>query len=736
MRLKTQTVEFPKTWSELSEDILIIIRDPFKLKPKLGWTQLQLVYRISTGNCVNVPRKNTFEIPPIEENQPQPELLYYLLKELIIEFTNEVSSDLIKENGFMLLSKYIDCWDKYSIGIRVVHKIFHYLNENFIKNKSVSMFIATQNKMIVIQELGFQIWREKVYSLLSKKLLNAVLTEIKRERSGQVIEQKYTKSFLTSLIVLDSNKLDLYISDFENQFMEETKIFYENETKQINKPMLEYLTFIDCLYTDEMKRIIHYLSHNTEEKLNQLFIEVFINDHSDDFQICLKDWIDNLLFNNLKLYYKMISLSTVVSEKIQQKFEELIENEGRFEIQKIEKLDCTQFVSCIMRIYNKYTSFINQSFSHDLKFISSRTQGLKNFINDHGTQNSAQLSAELLGKYSHHILKPSTSTIDETEISNLIILYQLLKEQDVFHTFYRLLLSNRLIQNQYSMESETSMLNQLKLKCSYDKIYKIQRMFNDLYLSDNLKDQYKDDTIIDFKPLILTTGSWPLKYSISDFKVPQFIFDELKKFEKFYFGIHSGRKLNWLNYLSNGIVKTNYPLPLNRTYEIQVSTYQLAILLLFNDADTLKVNEIQKETNLSLTELSTSLSILCQSKILSITDQLNLKSEIKLNFDFKSANRKLLLFSNLQKKKLENSLASTYDQINEDRKYAIQAAIVRIMKNRKILSHNELISQTIQMIKSEFTPQITEIKKNLNSLIEKEYVKRDESDSSVYQYIA
>jgi hypothetical protein len=50
----------------------------------------RLVYKISTGNCINIPKYTNFEIPPIEENQPQPELLYFLLKELMIDFSNEI----------------------------------------------------------------------------------------------------------------------------------------------------------------------------------------------------------------------------------------------------------------------------------------------------------------------------------------------------------------------------------------------------------------------------------------------------------------------------------------------------------------------------------------------------------------------------------------------------------------------------------------------------------------------
>jgi hypothetical protein len=42
--LKTQTVEFQKTWNDLKEDIWTILKEPFNLKPKLGWTQLQFEF--------------------------------------------------------------------------------------------------------------------------------------------------------------------------------------------------------------------------------------------------------------------------------------------------------------------------------------------------------------------------------------------------------------------------------------------------------------------------------------------------------------------------------------------------------------------------------------------------------------------------------------------------------------------------------------------------------------------
>jgi transcriptional antiterminator len=67
----------------------------------------------------------------------------------------------------------------------------------------------------------------------------------------------------------------------------------------------------------------------------------------------------------------MISLSPLVSDKLIKDFESIIEKEGVDEIQKL-KLDPINFVSCIMKIHTKSTSFITQSFSNDADFITAR----------------------------------------------------------------------------------------------------------------------------------------------------------------------------------------------------------------------------------------------------------------------------------------------------------------------------------------------------------------------------
>ena len=69
-----------------------------------------------------------------------------------------------------------------------------------------------------------------------------------------------------------------------------------------------------------------------------------------------------------------------------------------------------------------------------------------------------------------------------------------------------------------------------------------------------------------------------------------------------------------------------------------------------------------------------------------------------------------------------------------DRQYQVDAAVVRIMKARKSLSHNLLFSELLAQLKFPAAP--ADIKQRIESLIERDYLERDEATPSVYNYLA
>jgi len=118
------------------------------------------------------------------------------------------------------------------------------------------------------------------------------------------------------------------------------------------------------------------------------------------------------------------------------------------------------------------------------------------------------------------------------------------------------------------------------------------------------------------------------------------------------------------------------------------------------------------------------------------TYQCNANDEFEVNSDFES---RLLKFSvpllNLKEraKKEDEEISSKLD---EDRRHTIEAVIVRVMKSRKRLDHNQLITEVLKQASEIFSPTTVMIKERIETLIEKEYLARDPADRRMYDYLA
>ena len=88
----------------------------------------------------------------------------------------------------------------------------------------------------------------------------------------------------------------------------------------------------------------------------------------------------------------------------------------------------------------------------------------------------------------------------------------------------------------------------------------------------------------------------------------------------------------------------------------------------------------------------------------------------------------------VQLKETQQENKETHERVAEDRNFECQAAIVRILKSRKTISHSELISEVIKATISRGRLEVPDIKKNIDRLIEKDYMEREENNS--YSYIA
>jgi len=176
----------------------------------------------------------------------------------------------------------------------------------------------------------------------------------------------------------------------------------------------------------------------------------------------------------------------------------------------------------------------------------------------------------------------------------------------------------------------------------------------------------------------------------------------------------------------------------------------MGLLLLYNQAGTNEYTkrEMQDTTLLQETQLKTALLGLVKTKIIDApseetkewTDATVFTPNAKLN------NKKMKINCNIQvivdDVKAGGGASSdvTKQEIEQDRVFKLRAAIVRIMKARKVLSHNELVAETSAQVNRWFNPRIPTIKKVIEYLIDQDYIKRsaDDANQSIkkYEYVA
>lgn len=85
---------------------------------------------------------------------------------------------------------------------------------------------------------------------------------------------------------------------------------------------------------------------------------------------------------------------------------------------------------------------------------------------------------------------------------------------------------------------------------------------------------------------------------------------------------------------------------------------------------------------------------------------------------------------------LENiSTEESMKKVEEERSVKIDSVIVRIMKARKTLEHQDLISNVLSQIVL-FRADARLVKKRIENLIEREYLKRDDENPNLYTYLA
>ncbi|MED6273887.1 Cullin-2 [Characodon lateralis] len=765
MSLKPRVVDFDETWNKLLTTIKAVVMLDYV--ERATWNdRFSDIYAL----CVAYP-------------EPLGERLYTETKIFLENHVRQLYKKVL-ESEEKVLVMYHRYWEEYSKGADYMDCLYRYLNTQFIKKNKLTEAdlqygyggVDMNEPLMEIGELALDMWKKLMIEPLQAVLIRMLLNEIKNDRCGENPNQKVIHGVINSFVHVEQYKkkfpLKFYQEIFEGPFLIKTGEYYKQEASNLlqESNCSQYMEKVLARLKDEEVRCRKYLHPSSYAKVIHECQQRMVADHLQFLHGECQNIIrqekreDDMFCVDMA---NMYTLLRAVSNGLPHMIQELqihIHNEGIRGTSNLSQENMpTLFVESVLEVHSKFVQLINTVLNGDQHFMSALDKALTSVVNFREPKSICK-APELLAKYCDNLLKKSAKGMTENEVedklTSFITVFKYIDDKDIFQKFYARMLAKRLIHGlSLSMDSEEAMINKLKQACGYEFTSKLHRMYTDMSVSADLNNKFNNfiktqETVVDLgisfqiyvlqvcwedsnKPLkeraacveslvssyllnhtcsgqlrfscgtfwhvfTLQAGAWPLTHvPSSTFAIPQELEKSVQMFELFYNQHFSGRKLTWLHYLCTGEVKMNY---LSKPYVAMVTTYQMAVLLAFNNSQTVTYKELQDGTQMNEKELQKTIKSLMDVKMLNHDSQ--------------------------------KEMEQTRSAVDEDRKMYLQAAIVRIMKARKVLRHNALIQEVINQSKARFSPSISMIKKCIEVLIDKQYIERSQTSADEYSYVA
>uniref|UniRef100_A0A8C4YVN0 Cullin 4B n=1 Tax=Gadus morhua TaxID=8049 RepID=A0A8C4YVN0_GADMO len=630
-------------------------------------------------------------------------------------------------DSVLFLKKIDKCWQDHCRQMIMIRSIFLFLDRTYV----------LQNSMLPsIWDMGLELFRFYIISDLKvqSKTIDGILLLIERERSGEAIDRCLLRSLLSML-----SDLQIYQDSFEQRFLEETNRLYAAEGQRLmqEREVPEYLYHVNKRLEEEADRVITYLDQSTQKPLIATVEKQLLGEHlAATLQKGLTHLLDENRIEDLSLLYQLFSRVRGGVQVLLQQWIEYIKVFGSTIVINPEK-DKTM-VQELLDFKDKVDHIIDICFMKNEKFVNAMKEAFETFINKRPNK-----PAELIAKHVDSKLRAGNKEATDEELEKMLdkimIIFRFIYGKDVFEAFYKKDLAKRLLVGKSaSVDAEKSMLSKLKHECGAAFTSKLEGMFKDMELSKDIMMQFKQyqniPGNIELTVNILTMGYWPT-YVPMEVHLPAEMVRLQEIFKTFYLGKHSGRKLQWQSTLGHCVLRAEFK---EGRKELQVSLFQTLVLLMFNEGEEFSLDEIKLATGIEDSELRRTLQSLACGKARVLTKVPKSKDiedgdKFSCNDDFKHKLFRIKI-NQIQMKETVEEQASTTERVYQDRQYQIDAAIVRIMKMRKTLTHNLLVSEVYNQLKFPVKP--ADLKKRIESLIDRDYMERDKENPNQYNYVA
>ncbi|KAL6960751.1 Cullin-3A [Sarracenia purpurea var. burkii] len=668
------------------------------------------------------------------------EKLYSGLMSTMTSHLKEMEKSIEAAQGSLFLEELNRRWAEHNKALQMIRDILMYMDRTFIP----------RTHKTPVHELGLNLWRDNIVhsSKIQLRLEDTLLEFVRREWTSEVINRGLMRNIMKMLMDLGSS---VYEEIFEKSFLDVSVEFYSDAFKQFIKccDCGDYLMKVEICLNEVSERVSHYLDAKTVSELISDMETEMIKIHLHTLVHMENSGLVNMImddkYEDLGRMYSLFGRVPNGLSTIRNVMTSHIRDTGKQLVTDPERLkDPVDFVQRLLNEKDKHSKIICLAFNNDKTFQNALNSSFEYFINLNPR------SPEFISLFVDDKLRKGLKWVSEEDIEivldKVMMLFRYLQEKDVFEKYYKQHLAKRLLSGKtISDDAERSLIVKLKTECGYQFTSKLEGMFTDMKTShDTMHGFYASmgADVAGYPTLaihVLTTGSWPT-HPIATCNLPTEILGICDKFRTYYFGAHIGRRLSWQTNMGTADLKATFGKGQKR--ELNVSTYQMCILMLFNSGDRLSYKEIEQATEIPAQDWKRSLQSLACAKGRDVLRKEPRSKEVGeddaffFNDKFTSLLYKVKIGIVVAQKESEPEEQETRQRVEEDRKPQIEAAIVRIMKSQRVLDHNNIVAEVTKQLQSRFLPNPVVIKKQIESLIEREFLERDKVDQRLYRYIA
>ncbi|GFF38615.1 cullin-3A [Aspergillus udagawae] len=715
-----------------------------------------------------------------------------------------------REAGEKFLTVLKGAWEDHQLCMGMITDVLMYMDRIIMADfRKPSIYVASM-ALFRDQVLRSPIHSD-TETTVADVLETTVLFMIQLERSGHVIDRPLIRHCIYMLeglyeTITEEESSKLYLTMFEPAFLETSKVFYRAEGQRLLE-MADAAFFCRIAsnrIAEEKERCHYTLSTLTEPKIKNVLDQELIARNIAEVINLEGTGVRNLLDNDrvdiLRDIYELSArvdnkktpLTTAVQKRISQMGREINASSIAYEKSPIsagskatekgpssekkpaekekpvnqQTVAAIKWVDDILALKRKFDNIWEKAFLSDQGMQSAITTSFSDFINSNAR------SSEFLSLFFDENLKKGIKGKTESEVDSLldngITLLRYIKDKDLFETYYKKHLSRRLLMKRSaSMDAERQMISKMKMEVGNQFTQRLEAMFKDMTISEDLSASYKehirksgdpDQKRVDLEINVLTSTMWPMEIMSNpkdgEVQLPCILPKEVESvkqsFEQFYLNKHNGRKLSWQPSMGTADIRATFQRSSGKVqrHELNVSTYAMVILLLFNDVpigESLTFEEIQERTRIPQHDLVRNLQSLAVAPKTRVLKKDPMSKDVKptdkffFNNEFQSQFMKVrigVVSGGANKVENQDQRKETENKMNEERGASIEAAIVRIMKQRKTLVHSSLMSEVLGQLSARFVPDVNMVKKRIESLIDREYLERVAEDPPTYGYIA